>query len=61
MKIRTRALYVGLLPTVLVALVLTAFHLHTRLDDLKTTMAQQGMAMARHLASSAEYGVFSAT
>lgn len=59
MKIRTRAFLMGLLPTVLVALVLTAYHLHTRLEDLKTTMTQQGMAMARHLASSAEYGVFS--
>ena len=59
MKIRTRAFMLGLLPTVLVALVLTAYHLHTRLEDLKTTMTQQGMAMARHLATSAEYGVFS--
>jgi signal transduction histidine kinase len=49
----------GLLPTLLVATVLTAYHLHSRLDDLESTMKQQGMAMARHLATSAEYGVFS--
>lgn len=59
MKIRTRAFLLGLLPTLLVAMVLTAFHVHTRLADLETTMQQQGMAMARHLASSAEYGVLS--
>lgn len=59
MKIRTRAFMLGLLPTLLVAVVLTAYHLHSRLADLDSTMAQQGMAMAHHLASSAEYGVFS--
>jgi signal transduction histidine kinase/ActR/RegA family two-component response regulator len=58
-KIRTRAFLLGLLPTLLVAVVLTAYHLNTRLDDLETTMTQRGMAMARHLASSAEYGVLS--
>ena len=59
MKIRTRAFLLGLLPTLLVAMVLTAFHVHTRLADLETTMTQQGMAMARHLGSAAEYGVVS--
>lgn len=59
MKIRTRAFLLGLLPTLLVALVLTAYHLHTRLADLDATTTQQGMTMARHLASAAEYGVFS--
>ncbi len=59
MKIRTRAFMLGLLPTLLVAVVLTAYHLHSRLADLESTMTQQGTAMAHHLASSAEYGVFS--
>lgn len=59
MKIRTRAFLLGLLPTLLVALVLTAYHLHIRLADLDATMQQQGMTTARHLASAAEYGVFS--
>lgn len=59
MKIRTRAFMLGLFPAMLVATVLTAYHLHTRLAALDETLAQQGMAMARHLASSAEYGVFS--
>lgn len=49
----------GLLPTLLVAAVLTAFHVYSRLNDLETTTQQQGMAMARHLASVSEYGVFS--
>ena len=59
MKIRTRAFMLGLLPTLLVAVVLTAYHLHSRLADLESTMTQQGTAMAHQLASSAEYGVFS--
>ena len=59
MKIRTRAFLLGLLPTLLVAMVLTAFHVHNRLADLETTMTQQGMAMARYLGSAAEYGVLS--
>lgn len=59
MRIRTRAFLLGLLPAVLVAAVLTAYHLHTRLAELDATLMQQGMALARHLAYSAEYGVFS--
>ncbi len=59
MRIRTRAFMLGLLPTLLVAAVLTAFHVYSRLNDLETTMTQQGLAMARHLASASEYGVFS--
>lgn len=59
MRIRTRAFLLGLLPTVLVAIVLTAFHVHNRIGDLEDTMKQQGMAMARHLAFASEYGVFS--
>ena len=59
MRIRTRAFMLGLLPTLLVAAVLTAFHVYSRLNDLETTMTQQGMAVARHLASASEYGVFS--
>lgn len=59
MRIRTRAFLLGLLPTVLVSVLLTAYHLHTRLTDLEATATQQGIAMARHLASAAEYGVFS--
>lgn len=59
MKIRTRAFLLGLLPALLVSVVLTGYHLHSRLNDLETTVSQQGVAMARHLASAAEYGVLS--
>lgn len=59
MRIRTRAFMLGLLPALLVAAVLTAFHVYSRLNDLEKTVAQQGMSMARHLASASEYGVFS--
>jgi signal transduction histidine kinase/CheY-like chemotaxis protein len=59
LKIRARLFFMGLLPTLLVAAVLTAFHIHSRLVDLDKAMTQQGAAMARHLAMAAEYGVFS--
>ncbi len=59
MKIRTRAFMLGLLPTLLVAAVLTSFHLYTRLADLEKNVSQQGMSLARHLSSAAEYGVLS--
>lgn len=59
MRIRTRAFLLGLLPTLLVATVLTAFHVYSRLSDMEITLSNQGMAMVRHLATSAEYGVLS--
>ncbi|HEY0664178.1 MAG TPA: histidine kinase dimerization/phospho-acceptor domain-containing protein, partial [Thiobacillaceae bacterium] len=59
MKIRNRAFLLGLFPTLLVAAVLTAFHLFSRLNELETTISQQGIGVARHLASAAEYGVIS--
>ncbi|MCU0810588.1 MAG: ATP-binding protein [Thiobacillaceae bacterium] len=59
MRIRTRAFMLGLLPALVVAAVLTAFHVYSRLNDLEKTVAQQGMSMARHLSSASEYGVFS--
>lgn len=59
MKIRTRAFLLGLLPTLLLAAVLSAYHVITRLDDLETNVSRQGMELARRLAASAEYGVLS--
>jgi signal transduction histidine kinase/ActR/RegA family two-component response regulator len=59
MKIRTRAFLLGLLPTLFLALVLSAYHVYSRLGELDATVRQQGMALARHLATAAEYGVLS--
>ncbi|NWG39467.1 MAG: hypothetical protein HXY27_05825, partial [Hydrogenophilaceae bacterium] len=59
MRIRTRAFLLGLLPALLLATVLTAYHAYSRLTELEDTVNQQGMALARHLAASAEYGVLS--
>lgn len=59
MKIRTRAFMLGLFPTLLLAAVLTTYHVYTRIIELESTLVQQGVALARHLASSAEYGVIS--
>ena len=59
MKIRTRAFLLGLLPTLLVAAVLSAYHVLTRLDDLEDAMSRQGTELAQRLAASSEYGVLS--
>lgn len=59
MKIRKRAFMLGLLPALLVAMVLTGFHVFSRLNDLDVMVVQQGMATVRHLASASEYGVLS--
>jgi two-component system, sensor histidine kinase len=59
MKIRTRAFLLGLIPALLLAAVLTAFHVHSRLSDLDQSLSHQGMALARHLGGAAEYGVVS--
>ena len=40
MKIRTRAFLLGLLPTLLLAAVLTAYHVHSRLTELDASMYQ---------------------
>lgn len=59
MKIRTRAFLLGLLPTLLLAAVLSAYHVITRLNDLEANVSRQGMDLAHRLAASAEYGVLS--
>lgn len=59
MKIRTRAFLLGLLPTLLLAAVLSAYHVVSRLNDLEENVSRQGMDLARRLAASAEYGVLS--
>ena len=59
MKIRQRAYLLGLLPAFGVALVLGVYLGVSRLADLQAEIESRGQALARHLATTAEYGVVS--
>ncbi|MDD3354996.1 ATP-binding protein [Zoogloea sp.] len=57
--IRPRAVLIAILPTMVMALVLMAYFLGSRLSDLEEAHTQRGKALARQLAAASEYGVFS--
>lgn len=57
--IRTRVLFVALVPTIILGLLLTSLLTFSRLSDLEEALGQRGRALARQLAASAEYGLFS--
>ena len=59
MRIRHRAYQLGLLPALGVALVLGVYLGVTRLADLRDEIESRGQALAKHLATTAEYGVVS--
>jgi len=53
--IRKRVLLLALLPTCLIAVVLSWFFIHTQFDDLNVNFDQRGGLLARQLAISSEY------
>lgn len=57
--IRTRVLIVALVPTLVLGVLLTALLTFSRLSDLEEALTQRGQALARQLAATAEYGLFS--
>ncbi|MDQ7989848.1 MAG: ATP-binding protein [Candidatus Dactylopiibacterium sp.] len=57
--VRTRVLFVALVPTVVLGFLLTGFLTFSRLIDLEDALAQRGRALARQISASAEYGLFS--
>ncbi|MFN2308759.1 MAG: response regulator [Gammaproteobacteria bacterium] len=57
--IHSRILLVTLLPTIVIALVLGAYFINTRLQDLDGALSERGGAIANQLAPASEYGVFS--
>ncbi|MDP2133095.1 MAG: ATP-binding protein [Sulfuritalea sp.] len=59
MGLRTRMLLASLLPVTLVATVLTAVFLLRAIDDLEQGLHTRGTAIARQLASVAEFEIFS--
>lgn len=57
--IRTRVLIVALVPTIVLGILLTTSLTFSRLNDQEEAMRTQGQALARQLASAAEFGLFS--
>ena len=59
-SIRNRMLLAAVLPVVLVGMLLAAVFLLARVDDISQAHSQRARSLARQLATSSEYGLFSA-
>jgi two-component system sensor histidine kinase BarA len=57
--IKSRVLFLTLVPTIIISLLLSAYFTSTRLQDLETALRDRGYAIALQLAPASEYGVFS--
>ncbi len=55
--VRQSLLMLGLVPSLLIAIVLVAYLTHTRIQDLELALQERGLTLARHLAAASEYGV----
>lgn len=55
--LRGRAMVLGMLPALLIALLLGAYFNYNRIHDAEQELRERGAAQARYLASAAEYGV----
>lgn len=58
-SVRTRVLLVAVLPMLVVALFLTMFYTHSRLDDIEAAHALHSRAHARQLVAASQYATFS--
>ena len=58
MGLRTRLLLSALLPVTLVAVLLTTLFMSRAIDDLEQGLQTRGKAIARQMASAAEFGIF---
>ena len=56
--IHSRVLLTTLLPTIVIAIVLGSYFIHTRIRDLDEALFDRGNAIANQLAPASEYGVF---
>jgi two-component system, NarL family, sensor histidine kinase BarA len=57
--IKTRVLFLTLVPTIAISLLLSAYFTSTRLQDLENALRDRGYAIALQVAPASEYGVFS--
>ncbi|MBK9018755.1 MAG: hypothetical protein IPL72_01600 [Sulfuritalea sp.] len=58
MGLRTRLFLSALLPVTLVAVLLTIVFMSRAIDDLEQGLQTRGKAIARQMASAAEFGIF---
>ena len=56
--IHSRILLAVLLPVLAIAVLLSVYFVHTRIDDLNQSLTDRGRAIANQLAPASEYGVF---
>ncbi|MBU2479254.1 MAG: HAMP domain-containing protein, partial [Gammaproteobacteria bacterium] len=56
--IHSRILLTTLVPTIVIAIVLGAYFINTRIQDLRESLLDRGRAIANQLAPASEYGVF---
>ncbi len=59
MSLRTRMLLSALLPATLVAVLLTTVFLLREIDNLEQGLRTRGASISRHMATAAEFGIFS--
>ena len=57
--IKTRVLFLTLVPTITISILLSAYFTSTRLQDLEKALINRGYAVSLQLAPASEYGVFS--
>ncbi len=57
--IKSRVLFLTLIPTITISLLLSAYFTSTRIQDLEKALIDRGYAIALQLAPASEYGVFS--
>lgn len=57
--IKSRVLFLTLVPTIIISLLLSAYYTSTRIQDLELALRDRGYAIALQLAPASEYGVFS--
>lgn len=57
--IKSRVLFLTLVPTIIISLLLSAYFTSTRIQDLEKALRDRGFAIALQLAPASEYGVFS--
>lgn len=57
--IKTRVLFLTLVPTIAISILLSAYFTSTRLQDLEKALKNRGYAISLQLAPASEYGVFS--
>ncbi|MBS0290839.1 MAG: two-component sensor histidine kinase BarA [Proteobacteria bacterium] len=57
--IKSRVLFLTLVPTITISLLLSAYFTSTRIQDLEKALRDRGYAIALQMAPASEYGVFS--